>query len=80
LRRKLPYTRAQLLLDREDPRRQQAAEAEHVALPLAEGGAFVEQGIGQDGGPRGEQESPVRAEAVIWIVGGHGGYSTDPGR
>ena len=75
----IPVDAPQLLLDRENPRGQQAAQPEHVALEFGERRALVEQGVGQQRGSRGEKESPVGAEAVISIVGSHGGHSNRRG-
>ncbi len=60
-----PYrgqTPGRLLLEREHPRRQQAAQSERVALAFGEGGALVEQGIGQERGAAGLKRRAPRGE------------------
>ena len=51
----------QLLLDREHPGRQQAAQAQRIALALGEGRTLVEQRIGQ------QSMTPRVGRASMWI-------------
>ena len=69
----------QLFLDREHPRRQQAAQSQRVALAFGERRALVEQGVGQQGGSRGHGQLPMGTEALIRVVCGHAGHSRGHG-
>jgi hypothetical protein len=66
-----------LLVLREDARRQQAAQAELVAFGVGEGGAFVEQRIVEEIGAAFGQEGSAH-DMGVWRTRGYRGGSGKP--